>query len=285
MKVEQLPNFLSESKFWLLGIGAGLVGIHLTLVSRTEQAEGLSTSLLYWIAVSSLVWKKRFELKLGSSWMETGLGLFLICIVLLKSQALSSFDSFLRVAPLISALGLGLIASGIKGLKQYWQSLVVLCLMIPHSGVLSQVFNISKLTAEFATMLLWCAGFDVSRQGVYVMLPTGGVEVNPGCSGYGEIWQLLSIAIIFLFMFPTNQFQKFLIPLVAVFLGFSINSMRVGIMAVLATSGNKAAFSYWHDDQGSLVFSLVSVLLFGLFCYFMLQPEPSVDEPEQTTEI
>jgi cyanoexosortase A len=277
---------LSGSRFWLIGIGAGLVGIHLTLVDRTGQAEMLSTSLLYWIAVSALIWKKRNELILNSSLPGTALGLFLVAIVLIKSQSLSSFDSFLRVTPLISAVGLAAIASGIRGIKQYWQELIVLSFMIPHSGVLSQAFDTSKLTAGFATGLLWCLGFDASRQGVYVLLPTGSVEVNPGCSGYGSILQLLSLAVIFLFMFPTHRFQKLLIPIAAICLGFSINTIRVAIMAVLSASGDKAAFLYWHNDEGSLVFSLISVLLFGLLCYFTLQQEQLADdaEPEQPTE-
>ena len=278
---------LSGSQFWLMSIGAGLVGIHLTLVDRTGQTDMFSTSLLYWIAVSSLIWKKRDELRLKSSLPGTVLGLLLVIVVLLKSQSLSSFDSFLRVAPLISAVGLAAIASGIKEIKQYWQEFVVLGFMIPHSGVLSQVFDTSKLTAEFATSLLWCLGFDASRQGVYVLLPTGSVEVNPGCSGYGITLQLLSLAVIFLFMFPTSRFQKLLLPVVAVCLGFSLNSIRVAIMTVLAASADKAAFSYWHDNEGSLIFSLISVLLFGLVCYCVLQQEQLDDdpEPEQPTEI
>ncbi len=278
---------LSGSKFWLISIGAGLVGIHLTLVDRTGQAEMFSTSLLYWIAVSSLIWKKRDELGLKSSFPGTALGLSLVLLVLIKSQSLSSFDSFLRVAPLISAVGLAAIASGIKGIKQYWQEFVVLGFMIPHSGVLSQAFDTSKLTAEFATSLLWCVGFEASRQGVYVMLPTGSVEVNPGCSGYGSVLQLLSLAVIFLFMFPTSRLQKLLMPIVAICLGFSINGIRVALMAILAASTDKSAFSYWHDDEGSLIFSLISVLLFGLLCYCVLQSAQLDDDPdpEQSTEI
>jgi cyanoexosortase A len=277
---------VSGSRFWLISIGAGLVGIHLTLVDHSGQAEMLSSSLLYWIAVSSLIWKKRDQLRLNSSFFGTLLGLLLVAIVLIKSQSISNIDSFLRVSPLISAIGLAAIASGIRGIKQYWQEFAVLSFMIPHSGVLSQAFDSSKLTAEFATSLLWCLGFDASRQGVYVLLPTGSVEVNPGCSGYGSILQLLSLAVIFLFMFPTSRFQKLLMPIAAVCLGFSINAIRVALMAILSASGDKAAFLYWHNNEGSLAFSFISVLLFGLFCYFMLQQEQSDDdlEPEQPTE-
>ena len=280
----QLSKLFLDSKFWLLAIATGLIVIHLTLEFRNNQS-GLPDTLLYWFAASSLVWKKRHELHLKSGWLGTGLGLCLIAIVLLKSQVLSAnVDSFLRVAPLMSAVGLGLMASGVIGLKQYWQEFLILCFMIPHSGVLSQVFNISALTAEFSVMLLWCLGFDASRQGVYVILPTGSVEVNPGCSGYGSMVQLLGLATLFLLMFPTNRFQKLWIPIVSVLLGFAINGIRVAIMAVLATSQDQAAFAYWHNDEGSLVFSLISVLLFGLLCYFSIQQEQTADAEHLTED-
>lgn len=271
MKVDRFSQTFTSSQFWLLVIGTGLAAIHLTLVSRTGHDEMFSTSLLYWVAVSSLVWKKRDQLKLGSSILATGCGIILMAIILLRSQSLASFDSFLRVAPLLSAIALGLLASGIRGLKQYWQEFVVFGFLIPHSGVLSQMFDASFITAEFATLLLWISGFDVSRQGVYVSLPAGSVEVNPGCSGYGSMLQLLSIAVIYLLMFPTSRLQRLLLPIVAILLGFGVNGIRVAIMTVLSAS-DRAAFEYWHNGEGSLVFSLLSVLLFSGLCWVLGQP-------------
>ena len=280
MKVDKFFQTLSSLQFWLLVIGSGLAIIHLTLVARSGHDELFSNSFLYWITVSSLLWKKRDNLNLNSSIFATGCGFFLMVIVLLRIQSLSSFDSFLRVAPLLSAIALALLASGVRGLKRYWQEFIILSFLIPHSGVLSQVFDVSNVTAEFATTLLWIMGFDVSRQGVYVSLPSGSVEVNPGCSGYGSMLQLLSIAVIFVIMFPTNRLQKCLLPITAVLVGFVGNGIRVAIMVVLAST-NLSAFHYWHNEEGSMVFSLLSVLLFsGLCC--ALQPTQPV-EPQSMT--
>jgi exosortase/archaeosortase family protein len=41
-------------------------------------------------------------------------------------------------------------------------------------------------------------------------------------------------------------------------------------MAILVAQQQMAAFDYWHEGDGSLVFSLIAVLLFGLFCWFLL---------------
>lgn len=281
MKVARFYQTLSLPQFWLMVIGSGLTIVHLTLVARSGQDEMFSTSSLYWVAAGSLIWKKRDQLELSSSIFATGCGLFLMAIVLLRSQSLSSFDLFLRVAPLLSAIALGLLASGVRGLKQYWQEFVVFGFLIPHSGLLSQIFDVSKTTAEFATVLLWSTGFDVSRQGVYISLSSGSVEVNPGCSGYGSMLQLLSIAVIFLLMFPTSRLQKWLLPIAAVLIGFVTNGIRVAIMVVLA-SNDLSAFHYWHNEEGSMAFSLLSVLLFSSMC-FALRPVQNF-EPESTTE-
>jgi cyanoexosortase A len=289
MKVDRFSQALALPQFWLMAIGAGLAAIHLTLVARSGHDEMFSISLLYWVAVGSLLWQKHDDLDLHSSIFATGWGIFLVMIVLLRSQSLASFDLFLRVAPLLSAIALALLASGVRGLKQYWQEFVVFSFLIPHSGVLSQAFDVSKVTAEFATVLLWIAGFDVFRQGAYVSLPSGSVEVNPGCSGYGSMLQLLSIAVIYLLLFSTTRLQKWLLPIAAVLLGFMVNGIRVAIMAVLA-SKNVSAFEFWHNEEGSMVFSLLSVLLLSGLCYVLrpalvIKPESTLAiEPESTTE-
>jgi exosortase/archaeosortase family protein len=70
-------------------------------------------------------------------------------------------------------------------------------------------------------------------------------------------------------MFPTTLSKKILTPVMAVFLAFIVNGFRVALMAVLAHS-NEAAFKYWHEGDGSLIFSMLAVLIFGFFCHFLL---------------
>ncbi|NEQ34397.1 MAG: cyanoexosortase A, partial [Leptolyngbya sp. SIO4C5] len=220
-------------KFWLLGIGTGLVAIHLTMTDRLGQSELFSTSLLYWSAITYLIWQKHEKLRLQSGWFSTLLGLCLITLILIKSQALGSADFFLRLLPFLAALALALVASGLRGLPQYWRELLVLSLLIPHSGLLSQLLDISKSTAQAATIFLWYAGFDVYRQGVYVVLPAGSVEVNPGCAGYSLMMQLLGTSVIFLLIYSTQWIQRVFLPIAAIAFGFLVNSVRVGLMAVL----------------------------------------------------
>ncbi len=262
----------TQPSFWLLTIGAGLIAIHLTLLSIAGQEELLGTSLLYWVATVSLLWPRREMLSLVSRPLASLAGTVLLALVLIKSQMITSnADIFLRLMPLLSALGLGLIASGVGGLRQYWQELLLLCFLIPHGGILSNLYDLSQATAQFAATFLWYVGVDATSNGPIIALPRGFVGVNPGCSGYGSIMQLLGISVIFLFMFDIPRVQRLIVPLVAASIAFVMNSIRVAIMAVLAIEADRDGFLYWHDQEGSLLFSLISVALFGLFCFFLVQ--------------
>ena len=112
-------------KYWLLAIATGLIAIHLTLTWRSNNVDVLGTSLLFWGAGAILMWEKKDSLDLETELVSTLAGISILALVLLKSLSISGYDIFLRFSPLISGLGLGLLASGFKGLKQYWQELLI----------------------------------------------------------------------------------------------------------------------------------------------------------------
>ncbi|MGV0028639.1 cyanoexosortase A [Phormidesmis priestleyi] len=261
-------NLLKDAKFWLLGIAVTLTVIQLQLTWSSGHNELIEPSFLCWIAVWFLVWRKRSTVKLESGATATSLGLLLIFWVLIRSTAVSGYDSFLRFSPFVSALGLALVASGFR-LKQYWREWLILSFItIPSTSLLSTI-DLSPLTAEFATSILWYLGYPVMQQGVNVVLPTGVVEVYDGCSGSHLILQLLTLTFLFLVVFSNHLISKLLIPLIAVLIGFIVNGIRVAIMAVLFASSNRSAFDYWHIGAGSQVFSVIAVMLLGVFCYFL----------------
>ena len=271
MKAIPLPPVtpIKVSEFLLLGIAADLIAIHLTITWKSGFINLWGNSVLFWVAVCSLTWRKHHELSLKSGKIPSFIGALLITGVLLKST--SPFGNFLLLSPFISVLGLSLIASGFRGLKQYWQQLLVLSFLGVPQVTLLWMVDISAFTARFAAFVLWYLGLKVSFQGVHVTLPTGGVEVYPGCSGIENITYMSGLAVLFLVMFPTHWSQKILVPVVAIVIGFVVNGVRIALMTYLIASDNLKAFAYWHTGDGSLIFSMVAVLIFGLFCLLLLQ--------------
>ncbi|MGV0023916.1 cyanoexosortase A [Phormidesmis priestleyi] len=260
----------------LLGLLSGSIALHLSLVSHSQNTDLMGSSILFWLAIAALVFKKRSNLNLNSDVFSIGLGAFFVLLVLIKSKFLIGNDIFLRLSPFISTLGISLIASGIHRLKQYWRELALLAFFTIPPGLVSLLIDLSPLTAKFAVFVLWCLGFDVSRQGLLIHLPKGSIEVYAGCSGMAIILQLLGLALIYLLLCRTRFRQKVWVVAIALSLAFTINGLRVALMAVLVALSNQSAFEYWHVGNGSLIFSTIAVLSFGTFCNFLI---PQSDEP------
>ncbi|MEL6880008.1 MAG: cyanoexosortase A [Cyanobacteria bacterium J06607_10] len=254
-------NF-STLRYGLFGVLGGFAGLHLHLTGQLAESDLFSSSLLFWLAALLLLWQNRHERSLHSDWLSLLLGAACLTLVLYKSLHLFEGDFFLRLFPLLTVFGWCLIASGWKHLRFYAKELFLLLFMaIPWEFV--YLFDISLITAKFSAFILWILGFDVTRQGVWILLPTGSIEVYNGCSGVRMMFQLLGISWLVLSLVPTSWKQKIGLPLSAIALGFIINGFRVALMAVLVALSYTEAFDYWHVGNGSLIFSAIAVLLFG----------------------
>lgn len=270
---------LSTYEFWLLTLAGGLIAVNLSLKMRlTGDLIWLSVSLLFWSVILSRVWEKRSKIILESGGFSTCLGFVLIAFVLVRSLFTSRESLLFEFSPVISAVGLILLASGFKGFKVNGQELVlILALSIPQS-LLSQLIDPSTLTANFATYMLSHCGVKTSSQGVYLVLNNGSVEVLQQCAGLVNMLLLWQLAVLFIVVFPTNLAKKIIIPVIAVAVGFIVNAVRIAILTILVTNSQKSAFEYWHDGDGAQLFVVISMMIFGSFCYFMVEKDRLYDE-------
>lgn len=261
-------RYLQKPTYWLLALGVALATLHLTILDRAGEPNLMSLSILLWLAIASLLWDKRHQLHLESDLVSTLVGFTLIMLVLSRGLAPSGYH--LRISPFVSGFGLALMASGVKGLWDYWKELLILGLLVIYSPLANflQAIDLPVITAKASTFLLWITGFNAVREGVFINLPTGKVEVYGACSGIDSILLMLSIAVLFFLLIPIKPIQRIVCLVLAVFLGFVVNAARVSLMAVLVASRDMDAFDYWHGKDGSLIFSVIGVALFGLFCWF-----------------
>lgn len=270
-------DLLKNAKFWLFGITLSLVALHIGLTWKlSDNLDQLSISILIWGAALSLLWRKQNNLKLESGITSSLVGILLIVLVLLKSLSLfQSESSFLTVLPLASALGVGLLATGLRGLKQFWREFLIVCLLVIPGGLVSgaveSLVQLNLLTAKVVSFLLYYCGFEVSRQGVNLLLPGGSVEVRGGCSGFQSMFLLFRLSVLYILIFPTNWVKTFLVPTAAICIAFVVNIIRVALMALLVAFSNADSFEYWHTGTGSQIFSMIAVVTFGLLCSFLIQ--------------
>ncbi|OUL24413.1 cyanoexosortase A [Nostoc sp. RF31YmG] len=272
MKANQYNSFyfLNNIHLWLLGLGANLITIHLSLISRDSNTEFLFINFVFLAFVCFSIKAKSHNLNLESDAFSTCLGLLFIALVFLSNTVQINFGAFFLFYPFISGFGLALLASGFQGLKQYHTELLALFGLSAHRLLSIIASDISLLTAKFSTSILWYTGFKVARSGVNVILPTGSIKVYAACAGMSVILNLLSIALLFILIFDLNWKQKILVPIVAAIFGFVVNGVRVALMAILVAQGDKQAFEYWHLGDGSLIFAMISALFFGCFCWVLL---------------
>jgi|GEM_PF-564448 len=280
MKAIQLSRMkeFRISRFWLLVMAAALAVINLTLAWKGGKQGFLAFSFLFWAAAGSMFWDKRQQLRLGSGWVSCSLGAALIAGTLFWG-AVQPGDIVFACSPFVSVLGLALMASGRRRLGQYRQELIILFFLGLPKLMLPLLPDISPLTARFASFSLWYTGFPVSlHEDIHIVLPAGGVEVVPRCSGLNLMSYMLGISAIFLVMFPTRRFQKIVAPVVAVSLGFLVNGVRIAMLA--AFSGySPDLFDYFHNRGGSLFFVTIAVMLFGLYCWFSIGQMVSSSNP------
>ncbi|MGJ5627876.1 cyanoexosortase A [Nostoc sp. CALU 1950] len=275
-----IAKSLKNAEFWLLGIGSSLIAINLTLVLRHGTISSLYISFLFFIAMYILLKEKRHNLTFESGIFSSFLGTLLLVVVFINSTFQINVGILSLFLPLISGFGLALLASGCKGLKQYRKELLLLgFLTIRNFLVLVRhKLDISLITAKLSTAILWYTGSQVNRSGVMINLPGGSIEVYSGCAGIDVIIDLLSLAVLFIFLFNLSLQQKFIVPIVAAILGFIVNGFRVALMAILVAQGDKQAFEYWHEGDGSLIFSMIATLFFGCFCWFLLSRNEQENE-------
>lgn len=284
MKTLTLNSFklLQNSKLYLFGIAVCLSGLHLILTWRvSSDVDRLIIGALLWGAILCLLWRKQDRINLKSGILSSFFGFLLITLVLIKSISLFWFESdFLRLAPLLVSFGLSMLASGVKGLKQYWRELLIVLLLSVPESLLSPLieggFKVTVLTANFSGFLLWYLGFKSSVYGVNIILPNGTVAVNTPCTGINAALLLLKLTVVFILVFPTDWNKKILMPIGAVLIAFVCSGIRVAIMAVVVS--NQEAFDYWHGPEGSQIFSTLSIFLFGLFCRFSRSPDTSTSQ-------
>jgi cyanoexosortase A len=268
MILRSLPTAQQLPQYLLISILAGCAAIHLSLIARITDSNQLGSAIVAWVAIASLLWQHRDQRRLTSRPGASVIGTLLLIPLLIKSAHLTRAETFLDFLPLAAAIGVGLLAAGWRSFLHYWRELLILAVPAIWPSLTTRLVNLAPLTAKLSSFLLVITGFPVINHGVYIQHQGYAVEVNDGCSGRMVILQLLHLVLIYLLLFPNRRRYWVGLPIVATMIAFTVNAMRIGLLAILNAPATKTAFNYWHDGEGSVIFSLIAVLLLGAVVYF-----------------
>ena len=271
-----------SDRTWLFSSLISSAVLYLGLVWKTtENIDRLTTDALFWGVIIWLIWRKKDSLDLHSDAISSFIGLFWLGIVLVKTITLFKLETvLLPLLPVSSAIALALIASGFKGLGQYAKELLcALFLFFPTEVIgffIDNIIHITIINAKVATYLLYYLGFKVGSVGneVILYLPELGkfkAIVNYSCAGMPMIILILKLALLLISCTSFARIQQILISLFSISLGFSLGVIRICILTLLIP--NPTLFEYWHGEYGSQIFSTLAIIIFSVFCYWMLQPQ------------
>ena len=276
------PGAPANALKWLLS----LVGLALLATQAVTWAkmpfDVLRFGALCSVVLLFLLWGKRRALVLESGPVSTLAGLVLAGFVLWKNLSRPGI-LFASFSPLLSGLGIALLASGFNGLRQYRQEFAILFFMLLPFLLRLLAFDIIALdvspeTAVAATGIVHLFGWQASARDVYVATPGGMVAVYEGCSGIRSMFFLFGLALLFLVLFPPPERLPRLVALpAAVAIAFVVNAFRVALLIILVSESRHEAFEYWHLGGGALLFESASVVIFIFLYRFLLlnwKPRP-----------
>ncbi len=247
----------------------------------TKNWDRVITDSLFFGAIFYILWQRQNQIQFKRNLLFSLIGTSLITIVIIKSLTLFSFeDKLIFLIPFLLLLGFCLLTSGFYGIFQYRGELFLSAVLFFPEEVLGifleKLVSVTVLNAKVATYLLYYLGFNVTSQDnkILLFLPEVGsfqAIVNYSCSGMPMIILLLKLAFLLIFLFPFNKKQILLIPLLSIWLGFTLGVIRVCILTLLIHQPTN--FDYWHGDDGAQIFSTLAMIIFSLFAYWLVQKQ------------
>lgn len=246
------------------------------------------TLLCWWGALTCM--EDRLEtLNPSPSWPSAVAGIVLLLWCLLRTAVIYDWDVIINILPVLSTLALAFLCCPIRRIREFWQQVFIMTL-IPINILLTRIHperQLSELNASLSTFWLQSLGLDAISKERIVAVGDKAVRVAGACNGFEQIAQVVSIAVIFLLAFPLRkQMHRMFLLVMAVVIGILTNSTRISLLVLLtspAESHNNSGrwwFDFFHEGEGSLVFSAVAVTLFAMLYLKVLDRE--LGPPSQT---
>lgn len=256
--------------------------IHLSVVLLTQDSSTLALmSLIIWGGAFLCIEDTLPTLNARSSNWSFLVGTILFSAAIARSTRVIHLDAVVYILPLCFGISLFLLALPVANLKSWIKSLVVLSLLplIPLVSSLYPEATLSHATARIGQVILTLFSVDASIHSSQLILSGGAVNIAGACTGINQILQLAIIGIIFLLAFPLPS-PASRVWMVPVAMAFAIvgNAIRITLLAVINASDwmhKTWWFDFFHEEDGSLLFSLLTVAAFGLVYFNVLDRQLS----------
>lgn len=173
---------------------------------------------------------------------------------------------YLAALAMIGLIG-GLVWTfgGARLARQLAFPIAFLLLMVPLPFVEKATLPLARLTGASSGAIAQALGLDVIIAGSELTLPNANLVIGAQCSGISSIVSLVGMALLLAYALQGPAWARVLLVLLAIPLAMLGNIVRVASLILVAHySGADAAFNFYHNGSGPVVFAILILLMFPL---------------------
>ncbi|MGB7849198.1 MAG: exosortase/archaeosortase family protein [Candidatus Acidiferrum sp.] len=221
-----------------------------------------------------MLWNRREKFKclvLVPNWW--GLLLVLGAMGLLVLGTLGAENFLSRTSLLFALAGLAIYFCGWPFFRLAFVPWALLFLMIPLPVIIYNRITIPLqfLASRFATSLLDLMGVPVLREGNIIYLPSISLEVAEACSGMRSLMALITIAVVYAYLFEKKAWRRVSLVLSAIPIAVLANGFRIMGSGLLGQYWSpEKAKGFFHEFSGLLIFC-VSCILLWMFHFLLVR--------------
>ena len=284
---QQIEKSIHHKAFWVFATISCLATLHLCYLWKiTNQAPSLIDAL-GWGSIVFLLWKKGNRLKFRSNIFSTLFGISLIFWMLVRhilSQFQSSVDILANFFPIVTVIGVLLVAFGVNQLANYSSEISIATIIsLPFASIYLLLKPFVHIDAQLLNFMLHYMGFESVRQGTIIRMPNGSVEVMASCSSISPILTMLPFVVVLLSIYPASRSKQIFVYMSTVISVIFINSIRLSLLAIFVSNGNTDSFDYWHTGGGAGIFSNIIVFFIAGISYKVLHQNHQLNSSIKTT--
>jgi len=221
-----------------------------------------------------ILWNRRERLK-QHTWGPNSWGLLLVLasMGLLVLGTLGAENFLTRTSLLFVLADLEIYFCGWPFFRLTFSAWAVLSLMIPLPAIIYNriAFPLQFLASRFATTLLDLSGVPVLREGNIIHLPTISLEVADACSGMRSLMALITIGVVYAYLFENKTWRRILLVLGAIPIAVLTNGFRIMGSGLLGQYWSpEKAEGFFHEFSGLLIFG-VSCILLWVFHFVLIR--------------
>ncbi|PSN14655.1 hypothetical protein C7293_10625 [filamentous cyanobacterium CCT1] len=118
-------------------------------------------------------------------------------------------------------------------------------------------YQLENGMAWVSSIFLRSLGQTVEAQDRFINLPTGSVEVAPGCSGYDMAFVLAGTSVLWGLLAKQTLSRIILAAAIGIAIALILNIPRIMLMTFAAVYWGEDSFEFWHGGWGGQIFSTI----------------------------